>query len=163
MEVGKEVFSISNVDRRTSQEPRTPPPPFLGFLAACCQMEVKKIFNLTNGSSVKLRNQSGHSTSVSFQGKGEAGPGVPSRTQVFATMGAVMGTFSSLQTKQRRPSKVSGASALLMLWAHLEYDFRHLSIGIGTDNWSNKRKGGLDTCCVPEAVPSVDKITAKEK
>lgn len=49
--------------------------------------------------------QSGQSTPISFQGKGETGPGVPSHTQVFAAMGAVMGTFSSLQTKQRRPSK----------------------------------------------------------
>uniref|UniRef100_A0AC11BT92 Potassium voltage-gated channel interacting protein 1 n=1 Tax=Ovis aries TaxID=9940 RepID=A0AC11BT92_SHEEP len=39
------------------------------------------------------------------KGRGGAGPEVPSRTQVFAAMGAVMGTFSSLQTKQRRPSK----------------------------------------------------------
>ncbi|XP_027627624.1 Kv channel-interacting protein 1 isoform X1 [Tupaia chinensis] len=42
---------------------------------------------------------------IAFQGRGGAEPGVPSRTQVFAAMGAVMGTFSSLQTKQRRPSK----------------------------------------------------------
>ncbi|XP_034363235.1 A-type potassium channel modulatory protein KCNIP1 isoform X2 [Arvicanthis niloticus] len=49
--------------------------------------------------------QSGQSTLISFQGRGETGPGVPSLTQVFAAMGAVMGTFSSLQTKQRRPSK----------------------------------------------------------
>ncbi|XP_052052644.1 Kv channel-interacting protein 1 [Apodemus sylvaticus] len=49
--------------------------------------------------------QSGQSTPISFQGREETGPGVPSRTQVFAAMGAVMGTFSSLQTKQRRPSK----------------------------------------------------------
>ncbi|XP_032707674.1 Kv channel-interacting protein 1 isoform X2 [Lontra canadensis] len=44
-------------------------------------------------------------TLISFQGRGGAGRGVPSRTQVFTAMGAVMGTFSSLQTKQRRPSK----------------------------------------------------------
>ncbi|KAM5301862.1 A-type potassium channel modulatory protein KCNIP1 isoform 1-T1 [Glossophaga mutica] len=47
--------------------------------------------------------RSGGSTLISFQGRGGAGPGVPA--QVSAAMGAVMGTFSSLQTKQRRPSK----------------------------------------------------------
>ncbi|XP_070270523.1 A-type potassium channel modulatory protein KCNIP1 isoform X2 [Myotis yumanensis] len=47
--------------------------------------------------------RSGGSTLISFQGRGGAEPGVP--TQVLAAMGAVMGTFSSLQTKQRRTSK----------------------------------------------------------
>lgn len=47
--------------------------------------------------------RSGGSTLISSQGRGGAGPGVP--TQVLAAMGAVMGTFSSLQTKQRRTSK----------------------------------------------------------
>nr|KAF6480493.1 potassium voltage-gated channel interacting protein 1 [Molossus molossus] len=46
---------------------------------------------------------SGASTLISLLGRGGAGPGVPA--QVLAAMGAVMGTFSSLQTKQRRPSK----------------------------------------------------------
>lgn len=58
--------------------------------------------------------QSGQSTPICFQGRGETGPGVPSLTQGFAAMGAVMGTFSSLQTKQRRPSK-GKLSALALL------------------------------------------------
>lgn len=65
--------------------------------------ELPGAFLLSCFSSPQI--QSGQSTPISFQGKGETGPGVPSHTQVFAAMGAVMGTFSSLQTKQRRPSK----------------------------------------------------------
>ncbi|XP_036913646.1 Kv channel-interacting protein 1 isoform X1 [Sturnira hondurensis] len=45
----------------------------------------------------------GGSTLIFFPGEGWGRARVP--TQVSAAMGAVMGTFSSLQTKQRRPSK----------------------------------------------------------
>lgn len=63
--------------------------------------------------------QSGQSTPISFQGREETGPGVPSLTQVFAAMGAVMGTFSSLQTKQRRPSKGKHSVLHLLPWIGL--------------------------------------------
>lgn len=63
--------------------------------------------------------QSGQSTPISFQGREETGPGVPRLTQVFAAMGAVMGTFSSLQTKQRRPSKGKHSILRLLPWIGL--------------------------------------------
>ncbi|XP_021031417.2 Kv channel-interacting protein 1 isoform X2 [Mus caroli] len=85
------------------QQPQAPGAPAPRFLNTKLQASCPGLFLLSRFSSPPI--QSGQSTPISFQGREETGPGVPSRTQVFAAMGAVMGTFSSLQTKQRRPSK----------------------------------------------------------
>lgn len=99
----------------SSQKLQAPGPTLSEYQAAG---ELPGAFLLSCFSSSPIQS-GGQSTPISFQGREETGPGVPSRTQVFAVMGAVMGTFSSLQTKQRRPSKGKHSALYLLPWIGL--------------------------------------------